>query len=203
MGMKPKRLSFRPALPCVVCEQPATAGHIYTMNPLVWQLVPLCNEHTEELPGSDKPVAISALQYRISEQLTMVRQLQRRRHRIARAYVRLRRQHAHTKAQRALRWRLNRASQLQAEALDQADCCVSTELEPYATLTDEHERDLLLAALHTAQEQADDQGEQSALLALRRFARALQDEALVADCEEQLREWWRRHRLQGEEEVRV
>ena len=118
MGMKSMPLSFSPALPCVVCKQPATAGRIYTVNPLVWQLVPLCNEHTEELPGSDEPVAISALQYRISEQLTVVRQLQRRRRRIARAYVRLRREHAHIKAQRALRWRLNQTYKLQAEAME-------------------------------------------------------------------------------------
>ena len=73
----------------------------------------LCDEHIEGLPGSDEPVAISALQYRISEQLAVVRHLQHRRRRIARAYVRLRRRHAHTKAQRALRFRLRRLCQLE------------------------------------------------------------------------------------------
>ncbi len=115
IGAKPMRLCFTPALPCVDCRALTAQGLIYPMSSQVWQLLPFCDEHIEELPGSNGPVAISALQYRISEQLTVVRQLQRRRRRIARAYMRLRRQHAHTKLQRALRSRLRCICQRQAE----------------------------------------------------------------------------------------
>lgn len=45
-------------------------------------------------------------------------QLQRRRRCIGRIYVRLRRQRAHAKAQRALRWKLRQAYRLQAEVME-------------------------------------------------------------------------------------
>jgi len=80
-----------------------------------------------------------------------------------------------------------------------ADACISAELEPYPALSDEQERDLLLAMLHLAQAEEDYQVEHVALLALRRLARALEDSELVADCNAQLRAWWRRHRQQLEE----
>jgi hypothetical protein len=83
--------------------------------------------------------------------------------------------------------------------LDQADACISIELEPYPALSDEQERDLLLSMLHLAQAEADHQIEHVALLALRRLARALEDSDLVDDCNAQLRAWWRRHRQQAEE----
>jgi len=84
-------------------------------------------------------------------------------------------------------------------SLDQADACISYELEPSPTLDDVRERDLLIALLHQARVDANDQAEHVAILALRRLARAMQDADLVGDCNEQLREWWRRHRLQDEE----
>lgn len=83
--------------------------------------------------------------------------------------------------------------------LDQADTCISAELDPYPALTDEQERDLLLSMLHLAQIEEDHQVEHVSLLALRRLARALEDSDLVADCNAQLRAWWRRHRQQIEE----
>jgi hypothetical protein len=83
--------------------------------------------------------------------------------------------------------------------LEQADACISSDLEPYPALSDTQERDLLLVTLHAAQQEGDDQVEHVALLALRRLARALEDSDLVENCNAQLRAWWRRHRQQLEE----
>lgn len=81
-------------------------------------------------------------------------------------------------------------------SLDLANACASLELEPYSALSDEQERDLLLTIIHQAQADSNDQAEHVALLALRRLARALRDDDLVADCNAQLRGWWRRQRFQ-------
>jgi hypothetical protein len=115
MGMKSTPLSFSPALPCMACRALVTQGLIYQMSSQVWQLLPLCDTHME---GPDEPVSLSTLRCRISEQLAEIQHLQRRKRRVMRAYVRLRREHAHVKAQRALRWRLNRTYKLQAEAME-------------------------------------------------------------------------------------
>ncbi len=113
--MTSSRLNFTPALVCVDCKRHTNQGLIYQTGSPVWQLLPLCDEQSEKPSGSDEPISLSALQYRVNEQLTVVRQLQHRRRRIARAYVRLRREHAHVKAQRALRWRLRHICQRQEE----------------------------------------------------------------------------------------
>ncbi len=118
IGQRPRRLNFSPALSCVDCQRDTNQGLMYHMSSLVWQLLPLCDEHIEEPFGSNEPVPFSALRYRINEQLAVVQHLQHRKRCIAHAYVRLRRQHAHVKAQRALRWRLNRASRLEAEVME-------------------------------------------------------------------------------------
>jgi hypothetical protein len=97
--MKPTRLSFSPALPCVDCRVLTTQGLIHPMSSQVWQLLPLCSKD-------------------ITNRIQAIEQLQSRRRRIARAYVRLRRQHAHVKAQRALRWRLCRMCQREKEAME-------------------------------------------------------------------------------------
>lgn len=89
-----------------------------------------------------------------------------------------------------------RKRQYERATLEQADACISSDLEPpYPALSDTQERDLLLVTLHAAQQEGDDRVEHVALLALRRLARALEDSTLVADCNVQLRAWWRRHRL--------
>ena len=118
IGQHPSRLNFSPAQTIVDCKQEANQGVISQMGSLVWQLLPLCDEHIEEPFGSNEPVPFSALRYRINEQLAVVQHLQHRKRCIAHAYVRLRRQHAHGKALRALRWRLNRASRLEAEVME-------------------------------------------------------------------------------------
>jgi len=109
IGQHPSRLNFSPAQTIVDCKQEANQGVISQMGSLVWQLLPLCGEHIEEPSRSDEPVSLSAHRHRINEQLAVIQHLQRRKRRIAHAYVRLRRQHAHGKALRALRWRLNQA----------------------------------------------------------------------------------------------
>src|SRR5258708_5302815 len=91
IGTRPRRLSFLP------------------MSSLAWRLLPLCDEydeHIEEPSGGEEPVSLSALRRRMNDQLAVIQQLQRRQRCIGRIYVRLRRQRAHAKAQRALRWKL-------------------------------------------------------------------------------------------------
>ena len=102
IGQRPRRLNFSPALSCVDCKRDTNQGLMYHMSSQVWQLLPLCNEQMEEPSDSDEPISLRALRCCIHEQLAVVQHLQRRKHRIAHAYVRLRRQHAHVKAQRAL-----------------------------------------------------------------------------------------------------
>ncbi len=122
MGMKSTPLSFSPALPCIVCRQPATEGRIYQLGHPAWQLVPLCNEHSEEpVPTSEvaeEPFAsMSDLQWRITNDLQTIEQLRRKRQRIARAFLGLRKQGGHTKAKRALRRKLRCTCQRQAEEM--------------------------------------------------------------------------------------
>ena len=109
IGAKPTRLRFSPALPCVDCKRDTSQGLIYQMSSLTWQLLPLCDDHIGGPPGSKERMSPRALRCRINEQLAEIQHLQRRKHHLARAYARLRKHHAPIKAQRALRWRLNRA----------------------------------------------------------------------------------------------
>ncbi len=116
--MKPTRLSFSPSLPCVDCRELTSRGLIYPISSQVWQLLSLCDKDIKEPePASevDAFAAIGHLQQLFTSRIQAIEQLQRRRRRIARAYVRLCRQHAHIKAQRALRWRLRRICQSQEE----------------------------------------------------------------------------------------
>jgi len=116
MSKQPRQLSFSPALPCVDCRELTTLGLIYPMSSQLWQLLPLCSKDIGEPgpAGEEEPFAsVCQLRQLITDQIRVIEHLQRRRRRIARAYVRLRRQHA--KAQRALRWRLRRICQRKEE----------------------------------------------------------------------------------------
>jgi hypothetical protein len=118
IGKPAGRLNFSPALACVDCQRATNQGLMHHISSLVWQLLPLCDEHGEEPSASDEPVSLRALRCCIHEQLAVVQHLQRRKHRITHVYVRPRRQHAHVKAQRALCRRLNRASRLETEVME-------------------------------------------------------------------------------------
>ncbi len=116
--MKPTRLSFLPALPCVDCLELASRGLICPISPQVWQLLPLCDKDIKEpelASEADAFAAIGHLQQLATSRIQAIGQLQRRRRRIARAYVRLHRRHAYIEAQRALRWRLRSICQRQEE----------------------------------------------------------------------------------------
>lgn len=118
MGMKSTRLSFSPALPCIVCKQPSLEGRIYQLGHPAWQLVPLCNEHSGEAEpmseaGEEPFASVSDLQWRITNDIRTIEQLRRKRQRIARAFLGLRKQGGHTKAKRALRRKLGRICQLE------------------------------------------------------------------------------------------
>jgi hypothetical protein len=118
IGTKPTRLNFSPALPCVECRRDTCQGRLYPMRSLVWQLFPLCDEHIDEPPDGDEPGSLSSLRCRINEQLAEIQQLQRRKRHMARVYAGLRRHHVPLKTLRALRWKLNQAEKLQAEAME-------------------------------------------------------------------------------------
>ncbi len=123
MGMKSTPLSFSPALPCVDCAEPTTLGLISPVSSQMWQLVPLCNEHSEQPEPASAEEAfahIGSLQQLVTRRIQAIEQLQRRRQHLAHAYLRLRKQHAPHKAQRALRIGLNRASRRQAEMREEA-----------------------------------------------------------------------------------
>ncbi|MHB8596726.1 MAG: hypothetical protein ACYDER_07945 [Ktedonobacteraceae bacterium] len=118
INRQPEHLHFSPALPCVHCHQETNHGRIAQVGTLGWQLLPLCSLHNEEPTRSDEPVAFGALRSRINTQLAIMQHRQRRTRGLARAYVRLRKFHAHRKAQRTLRWRLKRAYQAQATEVE-------------------------------------------------------------------------------------
>jgi hypothetical protein len=110
--MKSTRLSFSPARALTIL------GLIYPMSSQVWQLLPCCDKDSKEpelTSEEDAFVPIDHLQRLVKNWIQAVEQLQRKRRRTARAYVRLRREHAHVKAQRALRWRLRRICRRQEE----------------------------------------------------------------------------------------
>ncbi len=120
IGAKPTRLCFTPAFPCIDCRALTTQGLIYPMSPWVWQLLPLCSKDIGEPgpAGEEEPFAsVGQLRQLITDQIQVIEHLQHRRHRIARAYVQLRKQHTHTKAQRALRFQLRRICQRQTEGV--------------------------------------------------------------------------------------
>jgi hypothetical protein len=117
IGTRPERLNFTPALACMDCKRQTTQGLIYRMSALVWQLLPLCDEHIGA-PTSDEPMSLGALRCRINKQLTVIQQLQQRKRHMGRAYVRLRRAHTPMALRRALRRQLNQAYKLQAEGME-------------------------------------------------------------------------------------
>jgi len=123
MGMKSTPLSFSSALPCVACKQPMTEGRIYQLNRPTWQLVPLCNELSREAEpmseaGEEQLASVSALQQRLTNDIRVVEHLRQKRQHVARAFLRLRKQHGHTKAKHALRWKLCRLCLRQAETVE-------------------------------------------------------------------------------------
>lgn len=114
--MMPRTVTFTPALPCVDCGSPTQQGLISPLHSLVWQIVPLCAQDLGNSAGEEAFLTDSAdLRDRITRQLQVIESLQRRRQRLTRDYLRLRRQRAHDKAQRALRIGLNRSYHQQAQ----------------------------------------------------------------------------------------
>ncbi len=118
--MMPCTVIFTPALPCADCGSPTRQGLITPLNPLAWQLVPLCIRDLDSSAGEEAFSTNSDdLQDRITRQLQAIEQLHRRRLRLTRDYLRMRRQHthchAHWKAQRALRIGLKRSYRRQAQ----------------------------------------------------------------------------------------
>lgn len=119
--MTPNKLHFTPALPCADCKQPTQQGLIYPTSSLVWQLLPLCERDIDKPAGEEEPFSsIRDLQQLVAHHLQVIHQIQRKKRHQARAYLRLRRQHAPAKSLRALRWRLNRSYKLQVEAMEVA-----------------------------------------------------------------------------------
>jgi hypothetical protein len=104
-------------LPCTTTStELTTQGLHFPMHSRLWQLLPLCQPAIEQPVGENETLSSGAdLQQLVAQQLDIIRQIQRQRRHQARVYLRLRRHHAHAKVQRALRWRLNRFYQLQAE----------------------------------------------------------------------------------------
>ena len=118
--MMSRIVTFTPALPCADCGSPTQQGLISPISFLAWQLVPLCAQDLGTSASEEAFSTTSAdLQQRITRQLQVIHQLQRRRQRLTRDYLRLRRQHthchAHCKAQRALRIGLKRSYRRQAQ----------------------------------------------------------------------------------------
>lgn len=122
--MMPRTVTFTPALPCADCGTLTRQGLISPISPLAWQLVPLCARDLGTPAGQEVFSTDSAdLQQRLTHQLQLIHQLQRRRQRLTRDYLRLRRQHthchAHCKAQRALRIGLKRSYHRQAQVREE------------------------------------------------------------------------------------
>jgi hypothetical protein len=121
MRMKPGRLSFSPALPCVDCHELTTRGLIYPMSSQVWQLLPLCSWDLEDSgPAGEEEEFDSTGQLKqlVTSRIEALERLRHRRCQLTHAYLRLRRQHAPDKAQRCLRRNLNRAWRVMAEAME-------------------------------------------------------------------------------------
>ncbi len=114
--MTPSKLHFTPALPCAKCLEPTTLGLLCPMRSQVWQLLPLCERDIETSTGEEEVSStITDLQQLVAHHLQVIHQLQRRRRHLARAYLHLRRHHAHHKARRALRIGLNRSYRRQVQ----------------------------------------------------------------------------------------
>ena len=115
-GMTPNTLHFTPSLPCVDCLELTTLGLISPMSSQVWQLLPLCERDIETSAGEEEASnTITDLHQLVTHHLQVIHHLQRRRRHLAQTYLHLRRQHAHHKAQRALRIGLNRFYRRQAK----------------------------------------------------------------------------------------
>jgi len=95
-----------------------------------------------------------------------------------------------------------RKRQYRRASLSEADAVICTDLDPFPAISSEQERRLLLDALQAARSQGLDQVEHTAILALRRLGRALEDDTLMAEYNEQLRAWWRSARERARAEVR-
>lgn len=92
------------------------------MTHLSWRLLPLCSKGITGpgLASEEVPFAHSGdLQQRITSKLAAIQHFQRRSRHLARAYLRLRRQHVHSKAGRALRIGLNRSYRRQAQMVEE------------------------------------------------------------------------------------
>ena len=111
--MKSTRLRLSPARALTTQEL------IYPISCHAWELLPCCDKGSEEPEPTSEEDAfapIDHLQRLMMNWIQAVEQLRRKRRRTARAYVRLRRQHALGKAQHALRRKLCRLCQRQEEA---------------------------------------------------------------------------------------
>jgi hypothetical protein len=81
--------------------------------------------------------------------------------------------------------------------LAQADAVGMMDLEPSPSFTDEQEQAFLLTCLDLARTSCDDEAEHTAILILRRFARATGNANLYHYAHEQWRAWRRRKREPG------
>jgi len=82
--------------------------------------------------------------------------------------------------------------------LSQANILSVQELDPHPEFTIEQEEQLLISFLQRAQH-ASDEAEHEALLLVRRFAKATENERLYREMQQQWRDWWQRHRERAEE----
>lgn len=114
--MTPNIHQFTRTFPYTTHLKLTTQGLLFPMHSRLWQLLPLCQPAIEQPTGENETLSGgAALQQLVAQQIHIIHQIQCQRRCQARVYLRLRRHHAPAKAQRALRWRLNRFYQLQAE----------------------------------------------------------------------------------------
>jgi hypothetical protein len=78
--------------------------------------------------------------------------------------------------------------------LREADLVVVADLDPAPMLSDQQELALLYTCLEHARSAQDEEAEHAAILALRRFARAVQNADLYDQAHQWWREWWQRKR---------
>lgn len=75
-----------------------------------------------------------------------------------------------------------------------ADLVAVADLDPVPRLSDQQELALLYTCLQQARSTQDEEAEHAAILALRRFARAVQNADLYDQAHRWWREWWHRKR---------
>lgn len=78
--------------------------------------------------------------------------------------------------------------------LREADLVAVADLDPVPRFSDQQELALLYTCLKLARSALDDEAEHAAILALRRFARAIQNADLYNQAHQWWREWWHRKR---------